>query len=151
MPRGPSPWSGWFFWMGWDACQETWCHVNSTALGSDLVRPWLFLSVIELPYTDHLTSLGFSFLIYKMNLFSGMIYKIFSRVFFKIASSFLWGTNLMNYIKLRTRVSPDHSFTHSTNVYCALSMSQGQDRMMSHFRYRPFPHGVCSVLQQSGY
>lgn len=100
--------------MGWDACQETWCYVNSTALGSDPVRPWLLLSVIELPYTDHLTSLGFSFLIYKMNLFSGMIYKIFSHVFFQVASSFLWGTNLMNYIKLRTRVSPNHSFIHST-------------------------------------
>lgn len=49
-----------------------------------------------------------------MNLFSGMIYKIFSHVFFQVASSFLWGTNLMNYIKLRTRVSPNHSFIHST-------------------------------------
>lgn len=65
--------------MGWDACQETWCHVNSTVLGSDPVRP--LLSVIELPHTDHLTSLGFSFLIYKMTVFSGMIYKIFSHIF----------------------------------------------------------------------
>lgn len=129
------------------------CKQSSTRSWQTRLQSWLPLSVTELPPTDHLTSLGLSFLIYKMNLFNEMMssFFFFSNIAFQVVSSYWWGVDLMNYIKLCTRVSLNHLFIHSTNVYCAFPINRGQDRMTSNVRRRPFPRGIYRVLLWSGY
>ena len=70
---------------------EEWCHVSSTATGDDSPSETqldLDSPSLSLNFLTQITSLGLSFLIYKLNLFNGMIYKVFSPISFQVASSF---------------------------------------------------------------